>query len=216
MPFRSSLKSVVDAFSLVLAFPPALTCWAEARWNPTGEAVFGFWAQSLAVIPGHPGLFLRRAFYRLTLDRCAASFYVGFGALLTHRSVIVEEGAYVGPYSLIGSAHLGKQCFIGSRVSILSGTALHKLDEDGRWTPADLADRRQVRIGDHAWIGEGAIVMVDVGAGSLVGAGAVVSTRVRPGVVVAGNPATFLRRLRPDSEEGDVPPSRASTAGGRP
>lgn len=38
--------------------------------------------------------------------------------------------------------------------------------------------------------------MADVGEGSLVGAGAVVTERVAPHVVVAGNPAKYIKDLK--------------------
>ena len=197
---RSFLKALANLVSLVLAFLPAATCWVESRLSSRAEGVFGFWTNVFALLPGLPGMYVRRAFYHFTLDSCTLDCFIGFGALFTHRRVIVEENAYVGPYALVGSARLRKGCLIGSRASLLSGTHLHVLDSQGRWQPADVAHLQQIEIGEHAWIGEGAIVTVNVGAGSLVGTGAVVSTRVRPGVVVAGNPARFVRRLRPETE----------------
>lgn len=197
---RSLVKAVANGLALVLVSPCALTCWVESRVAPHGESVFGFWTNVMALLPGLPGMYLRRAFYHLTLESCALDCHLGFGMVFTHRRVAVESGAYVGPYSLIGSARLRRGCLIGSRVSILSGPLLHALDEHGRWLPADLSRLHQVDVGENAWVGEGAIVMVNVGAGSLVGTGAVVSTRVRPGIVVAGNPARFVRRLRADEE----------------
>jgi virginiamycin A acetyltransferase len=197
---RSLLKGLANLVALVLVSPCALTTWLEARLAAPSEAVFGFWANVMAMLPGLPGMYLRRAYYCSTLDSCSLNCYLGFGMLFTHRQVEVEEQAYVGPYSLVGSCRLSKGCLIGSRVSVLSGPSLHLLDDQGRWLPADLTRLNHIEIGEGVWIGEGAIVMVSIGAGSLVGSGAVVSTRVRPGVVVAGNPARFVRRLRPDSE----------------
>jgi acetyltransferase-like isoleucine patch superfamily enzyme len=141
-------------------------------------------------------VFLRRAYYRLTLDRCASNFHVGFGALFTHRHALVEKDAYIGPYALVGFAHLGEGCLIGSRVSLLSGTEQHVLDEQGRWGPCDITRLRQINIGEYAWIGEGAIVMANIGAGTMVAAGAVVEQDTRAGVLVAGNPSRFVRKLR--------------------
>ncbi len=200
---RSIAKAVANAVALVAMSPCGLTCWLESRLSPGSESVFGFWTNVVALLPGLPGMFLRRAFYRLTLDSCSPHCALGFGMIFTHRRVVVEDRAYVGPYSLVGSARLCQGCLIGSRVSLLSGPLLHTMDEEGRWLPADLSKLQQIKIGENAWIGEGAIVMVNIGAGALVGSGAVVSTRVRPGIVVAGNPARFVRRLQ--SEEGDAP-----------
>ena len=108
----------------------------------------------------------------------------------------------IGSFAVIGRVHLQAGCLIGTRVSLLSGSMQHELDEHGQWTPSTSASFREIEIGRHSWIGEGAIVMADVGEGSVVSAGAVVSAPVPPGVVVAGNPARFVRRVRPDESDG--------------
>ena len=73
---------------------------------------------------------------------------------------------------------------------------MHVLDEQGRWGPCDKTRLRQIKIGDYAWIGEGAIVMANIGAGTMVAAGAVVEQDARAGILVAGNPSRFVRKLR--------------------
>jgi virginiamycin A acetyltransferase len=191
-----TIKTCLNGICLALASPCAFSCWLEERLSDDSESMFLFWAHVFSVFPGLPGVFLRRAYYRLTLDRCAANFYVGFGALFTHRCAVVEQNAYIGPYALVGSAHLGEGCLIGSRASLLSGTALHALDERGRWGPCDKTRLRQIKIGDYAWIGEGAIVMANIGVGTMVAAGAVVEQDARAGILVAGNPSRFVRTLR--------------------
>ncbi len=137
-----------------------------------------FWAQLFALVPGLPGVFVRRAFYRLTLERCTGSFFVGFGAFFSHRGSIVEDAVYVGPYAIVGSSRLRRGCLIGSRAGIISGTGLHELTADGLRTPTDNSRLRQVEIGEYAWIGEGALVMADVGRSAMVAAGSVVSSPV--------------------------------------
>lgn len=191
---RSLVKTIIDSVCLVLVSPAALTCAIERRVNIHAEGVFGFWAHTFAMIPGLPGVFLRRALYRLTLDECARSFHIGFGAFFTHRCVTVEEDVYIGPYTLVASARLRQGCLIGSRVSIVSGGSLHEF-KDGRWTPCDMTRMIQIEIGEHAWIGEGCVIIASVGAGALTAAGSVVTAPVPSRVVVGGNPARFIRKL---------------------
>jgi acetyltransferase-like isoleucine patch superfamily enzyme len=59
-------------------------------------------------------------------------------------------------------------------------------------------------VHEDAWIGEAALVVADVGPGAMVTAGAVVSTPVRGGIVVAGNPARFVRDLHLEGDRAAV------------
>jgi phosphonate metabolism protein (transferase hexapeptide repeat family) len=54
----------------------------------------------------------------------------------------------------------------------------------------------KVVIGHDVWIGHGAIILpgVKVGTGAVVGAGSVVTKEVKPYTIVAGVPATMIRR----------------------
>ncbi len=199
---RQAIKRGLDACCLALVAPPAWVCAIEARGD--GEAAFAFWSQLFALVPGSPGVFVRRAFYRSTLDRCTGTFFVGFGAIFSHREVVVEDAVYIGPYAIVGSARLRRGCLIGSRAGIISGSALHALEANGQRAPTDRRRLRQIEIGEGAWIGEGSLVMADVGRSATVAAGAVVSSPVMQGVVVAGNPSRFVRHLAPrplDNEE---------------
>jgi virginiamycin A acetyltransferase len=199
---RHTIKRAIDICCLVAIAVPAALCAIEAAISESGDAVFSFCAQSFALVPGLPGVSLRRAFYKLTLDQCAESFFIGFGALFSHRHSRIEQDAYVGPYAVVGSAWLRRGCLIGTRASIVSGTSMHSLDSEGRWMPTDVRRFVQVEIGEHAWIGEGSIVMADIGPSAMVGAGSVVSSRIPARVVVVGNPARLARRLAPEPVEG--------------
>ena len=198
MAMRRNLKRAIDACFLAVMAPFAILCALEARRG--GEALFTMLAQGCALVPGLPGVFLRRAFYRLTLEACGESFFIGFGAWFAHRAARIDEDVYIGPFAVLGSCHLGRGSLIGTRCSILSGGHLHALDRDGRWLPSDMARLQTIHIGEYAWLGESSVVLANVGASAMVVAGAVVSAAVPPSVVVAGNPARFVRCLTPPVE----------------
>ena len=200
---RARIKALLNFISKVIVLPCALLCWIEGLLFKDSESLFLFWGHIFSILPGLPGLFLRRAFYSLTLQRCSPNFIIGFGSIFTHRRAVVEDYVYIGIYALIGSAHLKKGSLIGSRASLLSGSALHERRPDGTWTPFDPSRMRQIKIGPNAWIGEGAIIMADVGEGSMVAAGSVVSTDIKPNIMVAGNPARFVIRLDPENRTED-------------
>jgi virginiamycin A acetyltransferase len=193
---RAAGKRLANGVALVLAAPFGALSGLERRLAPGAEGVFQGCTQVMALAPGLPGMYLRRAFYRLALDACHPDCYIGFGAMCTHRAVIIERGVYVGPWALIGSCRLREGSSIGSRASLLSGTELHEF-RDGWWTPSDLSRLRQISLGPRAFVGEAAVVMADVGATSMVAAGAVVAAAVPAGIAVAGNPARFVRHVDP-------------------
>ncbi len=193
---KQIIKSILNLLSQLLVFPLVVLCKLEEYFfSRDSEIIFNICAQTLALLPVVPGAFLRRGFYSLTLDECSSHCYIGFGTIFSHRYTKVGKHVYIGSYAIIGSAELGEHCLIGSRVSILSGKALHVLDDDGMWTPYSAERLSQVKLARNVWIGEGAIIAADVGEGSMVGAGSVVTANVRSHVIVTGNPARFVKKL---------------------
>lgn len=209
------LKRICFFLASLIVAPCALMSGLERRFAGHREDVFLFWGQALSMIPGLPGNYLRRAYYRWTLDDCVADFQIGFGSYFTHRSAIVEERVYIGAYAMIGSARLRRNCMIGSHSSLLSGPWLHLLDDNGDWTATHSARLQQIEIGEGAWLGERSIAMADVGTGAMVAAGAVISQAVPDRVMMAGNPARFVRQLvtpRDASLEDNAPETSANGA----
>ena len=201
MSLRRGAKRAFNVAALVLMAAPALTCAIGAMVG-TGESVFALWAQTCALVPGVPGVFLRRAFYRWTLRACAEDVTIEFGAVLQRRASELARGVYIGSYALIGWVRVGENSLIGSRVSVLSGGKQHELAPSGEWTATSIGTLRQIAIGRNTWIGEGAVVMADLGSGCMVAAGTVVSSAVPDGIMVAGNPARFVRHLTPERPTG--------------
>lgn len=107
--------------------------------------------------------------------RLGTGVFLNFGCvILDVVAVTIDEGAQIGPAVQIYAAD-------------------HPRDPAAR--RAGLEFGRPVRIGAHAWIGGGAIILpgVTVGADAIVGAGSVVTRDVPAGATVAGNPARSLR-----------------------
>lgn len=201
---RGYVKFIFNLLSQIIVFPLVILSWLEKTILPTQpELLFNICTNIVAMLPGVPGVFLRRAFYTMSLEKCSAHCYIGFGTIISHRCAIIDKHAYIGSYALIGKAHLGEHCLIGSRVSILSGEALHELDDNGMWTPYSSNLLVRVNIAKNVWIGEGAIVSADVGESCMIGAGSVVSSNIKAHIMVAGNPARFVKKLEFGTKQAD-------------
>lgn len=190
------MKGALNLLARVLIAPAAACCWLEARAGG-GDGAFLFWGQVMALIPGLPGVFLRRAFYRSVLAGCADDVTIGFGTLVSRRGARFDRGVYIGPYALIGWAWIQEKSLIGSRASLLSGGNQHQPLPNGEWSPTDPATLERIVIGRNTWVGEGAILMAGTGEGTMIAAGAVVASPVPGGVKVGGNPARFVSKVVP-------------------
>jgi len=190
---KTAIKGALHGIFLVFAFPMALLA-GFGRF----ESVFRFFAQLCAWGPGLPGDYLRVAYYRLTLEACDLESRIEFGSFFAHPQARLGKLAYIGSYCVLGRTSIGERTQIASAVQILSGRRQHARDQHGRILAGDLRAFDTVAIGPDCWIGAGAIVMADVGAGSTIGAGSVVVKPVPPASVAVGSPA----RIVTPSEEG--------------
>src|SRR5436190_20536102 len=124
---RALVRDALVYAGVVLLAP----LWLAARFEKRcrlGENVFTLGAEFLSLIPGKPGIFLRRSFYRMTLDRCATDCHVGFGTTFSHPDAEVHAGVFVGSRCTVGKVVLESDTTVGSNVDILSGRHQHHFD----------------------------------------------------------------------------------------
>lgn len=149
--------------------------WASGWWGPLGD-------------------YSRRALYRRLLASCASDVCIAYGTTFSRPGASLGRRVYVGSFCNLGLAQLEDDVLLGSGVHVLSGKRQHHFDR------TDLPIREQggsyqpVRVGRGSWLGNGCIVMADVGEGCVVAAGAVVTTPVPDGAIVGGNPAKVIGR----------------------
>lgn len=195
---RRILKAIANATSAAALAPllAALRAEQAALGPDRADAVFQAYSQALSMVPGLSGEYLRRAFYSLALPRCGADFTVGFGTVFSKQGVTVGDRVYVGMRCTIGHARLADHVTIGSNVDILSGKAQHRFDDLGTPIQDQGGTYATVSIGENAWLGNGTIVMADVGRDCVVGAGSVVVDPLPDRAIAVGNPARAIRERR--------------------
>jgi acetyltransferase-like isoleucine patch superfamily enzyme len=193
------VKMTAIALAMVFVAAPAATACVEARLTRR-EELFVLWGQFFALVPGLPGKYLRKCYYRLSLPAFSLTSEVGFLSHFSHRDAEVGARVYVGTGATLGTVTIGDGALIGSRVGVLSGKHQHELGPDGRLIHTGPGSLRRVRIGEETWIGEGSLIMADVGDRCIVAAGSVVSVPIPDGSMVGGNPARFVRRVWPTAQ----------------
>jgi len=126
-------------------------------------------------------------------------FYCSYG-----QNIYVGDHVFLNVLCTIldcNEVHIGHHVMIGPAVQIY--TAAHDLQAESRVQGWEVA--KPIVIEDNVWIGGGAILLpgVRIGRNAVVGAGTVVRRRVPANAIVAGNPATVIRKIRQDA---DLPP----------
>jgi acetyltransferase-like isoleucine patch superfamily enzyme len=189
---RETVKRVVFVCA-TLAVTPALVSYAlRAAVFGRDRALEGS-SQTLSLIPGLLGQYLRRAFYARVLDGFHPSVTIEFGTVLSKAGSRFDAHVYVGPGCHLGLVHLERDVLVGPGVHIPSGPATHGTADPDRPIREQAGVRTLVRVGAGSWIGCNAVVMADVGPDTVVAAGAVVTTPL-PGQVIAGGvPARVLK-----------------------
>ncbi len=194
---KKMARSIGVAMGASVALPFGALSWLEKRALPQSEHCFQMGGHAMALIPGVPGNFARTAYYMMTLEGCDATSTISFGSYFSSRKARIAARSGMGAYCVVGMADIGPDVRIASRVSIVSGLHEHG---SGRQIGSDQQGKgRQERltIGAESWIGEGAVVGADVGAGSIVGVGAGVIKPVPEQSLAMGNPARLIPTATP-------------------
>jgi virginiamycin A acetyltransferase len=190
---KEALKAAARGAALVAVLPHLASFAIRAALMGRDAALVGS-SQSLSLIPGLTGQYMRRAFLNRVLDGgCAASSVIEFGVLLSQVGSCIEERVYVGPRCHLGHVHLERDVLLAAGVHVPSGPHTHGTDPSLAIhdQPGQL---RRVRIGRGTWVGSNAVVLADIGRDTIVGAGAVVTRPMPDRVIAAGVPARVVRR----------------------
>ena len=108
-----------------------------------------------------------------------------------------------------GQIRVGRHVFFGHGVAVLTGT--HDITKFGRERQTEIPRTgRDVTIGEGAWIASHALVFgpCKIGEHAVVGGGSLVLDDVAPYTVVAGRPARVLKTIDPGSAHARVQPDQ--------
>lgn len=193
MSLREFVKAAARAIAHVAVFPVVVSFALRSTLMDADRALQGT-SQWMAMIPGVPGQYLRRAFLSHALAACDPTAVIEHGTTFSRAGTRIDANVYIGVRCHLGLVHLERDVLVASGVHMPSGANTHSIDDLSVAIREQGRDERMVHIGAGAWVGERAVVMADVGADAVVGAGAVVTRPVPAWAVSAGVPARVLRR----------------------
>ncbi|WP_353117846.1 acyltransferase [Nitratidesulfovibrio sp.] len=190
---RTMMRTAVHALALLLALAPYLLHRLESLFLGRQRSFMGM-SQLLSLLPGVYGSVLRAGFYRLALRGCPQECVIEFMTTFVTPEAAVGRNVYIGSHCNLGWVEIGDDCLIGSYVLVTSGRNQHFFDDIR--TPIRLQGGAPalVRIGRDCWIGNGVIVMAEIGEGCVVAAGSVVTEPLAPYSIAVGVPARVIRQ----------------------
>ena len=171
---------------------------------------------------------LRAHRWRLLGGNLAPKCLVGAGSRLEYpwriwlgTRCVLQESVWLNVVSAGAELRIGEYSFIGRGTEIevarsvligrgaLIAPSVFITDHNHGTRPGEMMFQQPtvvspVTVGDDVWIGAHAVILcgVTIGDGAIVAAGAVVNRDVRPGTIVGGVPARFIKRREGGSADG--------------
>lgn len=189
---KQTAKQTARIIALAIMLPVYLLFLIFSRISSKDLAFAGY-SQLLSLLPGLTGSYLRVAFYRLAMKKCQGELFIGFGTLFSQQETELSDGVYIGPQCNIGRCRIEANCLLGSGVHIMSGKEQHHFGEINTPIREQGGTFKSVTIGEGSWVGNGALIMANIGKKCIVGAGSVVINDIPDYSIIAGNPAKIIK-----------------------
>ncbi|OZG73420.1 acetyltransferase [Hahella sp. CCB-MM4] len=189
---KSAVKELMFTIFLVLASPVSIL-YLIGSVLISKDRLFSGYSQLMSLFPGMIGNYLRVGFYRVAMTRCDKEVVISFGTIFSQTDTEILEGTYIGPQCNIGKSRIEANCLLGSGVHIMSGKGQHNFSDLDTPLREQGGEFSKVTIGEDSWIGNGALIMANVGKKCIIGAGSVVISDIPDYAIVAGNPAKIIK-----------------------
>lgn len=190
---RRIFKNVFFIVACLLVSPILLLYMLSTVFFSKTKVFPGF-SQMLSLFPGISGDYLRKAFYCYALKRCNTDVTIGFGTFFPNNNVDIGKFVYIGANCIIADSVISDDVMIGSHVNVISGKSTHNFNRIDIPMRLQGGESVPIHIGVDSWIGNGAIIMGNIGKKCIIGAGSVVTKDIEDYSVAVGNPAKIIKK----------------------
>ena len=158
------------------------------------EQTFQGMSQFYSLFPGLIGNYLRKSFYFFALKKCSLDCCISFGTVFSSPLSEIGKDVYIGTKCTLGDVKLDDYVLLGSNVDIINGAKQHYIDNLDIPIKDQGGEFPKVYIGEDTWIGNGALVMCNIGKKCVIGAHAVVNKEIPEYSIAVGNPARIVKK----------------------
>lgn len=181
---KKFLKLIAYLFAFI-ASSPGVFIYKISK----SRELFRTFGEFYSLIPGKFGRYLRACFYHMTLKKSPMNLNMEMFSKFSYPESQVGKGVLIAAYCSIGLVTIGDNSVCAGRVSILSGRYQHNFVDPNRPILEEVNPPQRIHIGENTFVGEGSVVMSDIGNYSIIGAGSVVVDEIADYSIAVGNPA---------------------------
>lgn len=191
---QSGSLRVAMAIAGVLTWPLTIPLALLSRLS---DFIFLFCSQFFAILPYAIGTIVRYEFYRFSLRKCGKNVMIGFGTVFIYRDIEIGDNVLIGMFNTIHHCDFRSYVLTAEGCRFLSGAQYHNFDRLDVPMALQGGNLKRIVVDEDVWVGANAVVMANLGSGSIVGAGSVVVDDVSRNSIVGGVPAKVIKSRDP-------------------
>ena len=160
------------------------------------DVVFKACSEFLSLVPSLFGFIMRYAFYKFTLKSCGENVLIDFGTVFYYPKISVGNNVTFGIGNIVQHCDFGSNVLVSDSCRFIGGIKKHTYDRTDVHIVSQGGKIKTISVESDTWIDSNAIVMENVGQGSVILAGSVVTKQVESYSICAGNPAKVIGKRK--------------------
>ena len=187
------MRKILKNIAYIVGFLVSSPGFCLYKITKSIELFRGF-GEFYSLFPGKIGNYVRACYYHMTLKKCSLTLNMWMFSRFSYPDSEIGSGVMIGNFCNIGLVRIGDNSGIASKSSIPSGRYQHNYIAPEKSLLGVTNEPRRIYIGKNTLLGEGSIIMANVGDYCIIGAGAVVINNIEDYSVATGNPAKIIKK----------------------